>query len=83
MAPDDLFDAGAPRRPTNVTLNADLLDKARACGINVSRACEEGLAQELARARAEAWKRENREAVEAANAYVAAKGLPLAQHRRF
>jgi len=37
---DDLFDRSAPRQPTTVTLNADLLAKAQALGIDVSLACE-------------------------------------------
>lgn len=32
------------RRPTNVSLDADLVDEARALDLNVSRSCEEGLA---------------------------------------
>ena len=79
----DLYDEAAPRRATNVTINADLLGKAREAGINLSRACERGIAEALAGSRAEAWKRQNRKAIEAANTYVAKHGLPLARHRRF
>ena len=42
----------APRRPTNVSLNARLLEEAKALGINVSRAAERGLALQIAEARA-------------------------------
>jgi antitoxin CcdA len=79
----DLFDPGAPRRPTNVTLNSDLLAKARELGINLSRACERGLALEVARARAKAWAEENAEVIAAANEFVEKHGLPLAKHRQF
>jgi antitoxin CcdA len=78
-----LFDPGAPRRPTNVTLNSDLLAKARELGINLSRACERGLALEVARARAKAWAEENAEVIAAANEFVEKHGLPLAKHRQF
>ena len=47
-----MFDRDAPKRATNVSLNVDLLEKAKALGINVSQACERGLAQEVARLRA-------------------------------
>ena len=32
-----------PRRPTNVTLHADLLAEAKQLGLNISEACEAGL----------------------------------------
>ncbi len=73
----------APKRATNVSLTAALLDEARALGINVSRACDRGLALQIADARAQRWLEENREAIEASNAYVEQHGLPLARYRRF
>ena len=39
--------AGSSRRPTNVTLPDNLLREARALGINLSQACERGLAAEV------------------------------------
>lgn len=73
----------APKRPTNVSLNARLLEEAKSLGINVSRAAERGLALHIAEARAKKWKTENRKAIEASNAYVAKHGLPLARYRRY
>jgi len=49
----------------------------------VSRACERGLAEEIAEARAAEWLDENREAIESWNSYVEAHGLPLARFRQF
>ena len=74
---------GAPRRPTNVSLNSKLLEEAKALGLNVSRACERGLEAEVKAAREKAWKEENREALEAANEYIEKYGLPLARFRQF
>ncbi|HZS82748.1 MAG TPA: type II toxin-antitoxin system CcdA family antitoxin [Stellaceae bacterium] len=73
----------APRRATNVTLNASLLDEARELGINISRACERGIAMQVAMERAARWRVENKEAIEASNAYVERHGLPLARFRQF
>jgi len=73
----------ASRRPTNVSLDSDLLAEAKELKINISRAAERGLTLQIAEARAKAWKDENRGAVRAANAYVAKHGLPLARFRRF
>ena len=53
----------ARRRATNVALNSTLLNDAMAEGINVSRACEAGLAAELEKVREERWLEENREAI--------------------
>lgn len=66
------------KRPTNVTLDANLVDEARAIGVNVSAACELGLRQELRTAREQAWLEENREAIASYNIYIEEFGLPLA-----
>lgn len=72
-----------PRRPTNVTLAEPLLAEARALGINLSQACERGLAAAVAEAKAQRWLAENRPAIDAWNAYVEQHGLPLAEFRQF
>ena len=72
-----------PKRATNVSLAADLVNDARELGINVSEACQAGLAAEVKRAREAAWKVENREAIESSNEYVRKHGLPLAKYRQF
>lgn len=75
--------AGSSRRPTNVTLPDNLLREARALGINLSQACERGLAAEVGSVRRQRWLEENRDAMEAWNEYVAEHGLPLAAYRQF
>lgn len=72
-----------PRRPTNVTLAEPLLAEARALGINLSQACERGLAATVAEAKAQQWLAENRPAIAAWNEYVEQHGLPLAAFRQF
>jgi len=71
------------RRAANVTLPEGLVREAKALGINLSQACERGLAAEVARARARAWQAENRAAMEAWNDHVERNGLPLAEYRQF
>ena len=71
------------RRPTNVSLDRALVDEARALGINLSQACERGIAAKLAEIRAAHWIDENRDALASSNAHVEARGLPLAAHRQF
>ena len=41
------------------------------------------LAQEVAAAKEKRWLEENAAALDAANAYVEARGIPLARHRKF
>ena len=71
------------RRATNITLPEALLREAKALKVNMSQACERGLAAEVERARREVWLAENRAAMDAWNAHVEAHGMPLAQYRRF
>ena len=71
----------SPKRATNVSLAADLVEDAKRFGINVSEACQTGLAAEVKKAREAAWKEENREAIDSYNAYVRKHGLPLTHYR--
>jgi antitoxin CcdA len=71
------------RRPTNVTLPEALLREARNLQINLSQACERGLALEVAEQRRERWLKENQGAIAAWNAHVDEHGLPLANYRQF
>lgn len=73
----------ATRRATNVTLPTDLLTQARALGLNVSQACEQGLKAEIDRSRAARWLTENHEALVSSHDYVERNGLPLSEFRQF
>ncbi|MFM9978794.1 MAG: type II toxin-antitoxin system CcdA family antitoxin [Sphingomonadaceae bacterium] len=75
--------AAARKRPTNVSLDVDLVAEARRHDINVSEACQRGLAEEVKKAREQAWLEENTPAIEAWNAWVRENGLPYAKYRRF
>ncbi|WP_136646430.1 type II toxin-antitoxin system CcdA family antitoxin [Tabrizicola sp. YIM 78059] len=74
---------GMTRRPANLSLDAALVDEARALGLNLSAAAEAGLRAAVAEARAARWLAENAEALASSNAWVEAKGLPLSRHRPF
>ena len=71
------------KRPTNVSLSPHLLNEAKALGVNVSQACEEGLEERIKVSRAEAWLRANRAALDSSNDFVDRNGLPLGSHRQF
>jgi antitoxin CcdA len=71
------------RKATNVSLDEKLVAEAKELGVNVSRACEAGLAAETRQARKRKWVEANREAIESTNAYVEKYGLPLEKYRTF
>lgn len=79
----DGFLASAPKRRTNVSLNARLLDQAKSLNLNISQACEQGIAESVRRALADQWLADNYEAIQALNARVDKEGVPLARFRRF
>ena len=74
---------GRPRRSTNLSLDARLVDQARQLGVNLSRACEEGLAARIEEELGRRWRAENAEAIASSNHFVDRHGLPLADLRPF
>jgi antitoxin CcdA len=73
----------APKKATNLSLNAKVLEMAREMGMNVSQTVDTLLAAEVRRRYWEQWNEENREAVAEYNARIASEGLPLAKYRTF
>ena len=71
------------RRATNVALDPTLVDDAKAAGINISRACEAGLAAELKKVREDRWLEENREAIAQWTEWTEKNGLILGKYRLF
>lgn len=71
------------RKPTNLSLDSELLKEAKLLGINVSRSAEAGIAEAVKRHKQKKWLQDNASALKSSNAYVEANGLPLARHRQF
>ena len=69
------YDVSAPKRATNVTINADLLAQARQCGVNLSQTLEDALKARLAEERRRRWLEDNREAIEDYNKHFEKYGL--------
>lgn len=85
LAEHDLKTGSKPtgrRKPTNVSLSADKLAAAKELGVNVSRACEDGLARAVRSAREAQFLEENRAAFDQYNRWVQENGLPAAAYRR-
>jgi antitoxin CcdA len=73
----------SPKRPTNLSLNAKVLDLARELGMNVSQTVDTLLAEEVQRRYWERWNVENKDAVAAYNQRIEREGLPLSRYRTF
>ena len=71
------------KKPANLSLDAQLLAEARALNINLSAAAEDGVKKAVSKAKSEAWKRENAEAIKSSNEWVEKNGLPLEKYRMF
>ena len=71
------------KRPTNVSLSETLVKEARELGINISQACEEGLAATVKAEKGRWWQEENAEAIREYNKWIAVHGNPLAKYRMF
>ncbi len=83
MASPPAFDPATPKKPTNLSLNQDLVRAAKAYGLNVSRIAEAALA-EAVRAQAERrWLEQNAEALDAYNEKLGTREPFGDRHRRF
>jgi antitoxin CcdA len=80
MMPDQNIET---RRPTNVTLPEAMVKQAKDLKINISQACEAGLAAQVKAAREARWLEENRAAIDDYNKWIEEHGLPLEDYRIF
>ena len=73
----------APKRATNLSLNAKVLDAARELGMNLSQTVDALLVEEVRKRYWERWNVENQQAIADYNARIEREGLPLAKYRSF
>lgn len=71
------------KKAANLSIDQNLLEEAKALGINLSAIAEQGLKKEISRIKSEQWKEENREAILSSNKWVEENGLPLEKYRQF
>jgi antitoxin CcdA len=71
------------KKPTNLSLDVELIQEARDLGLSLSEAAETGLRQAVKQAKEAAWLEENAGAIESSNRYVSEHGLPLERYRMF
>ena len=70
-----MYDVNAPKKPTNLTINSDLVKKAKDENINISLVVESALAEELRMHLEEQWKKENNDAINMYNKKIEEFGL--------
>lgn len=63
------------KRATNLSVDEQLLERARRLGLNVSRVLEDGLTRAIREREADEWLRRNRAALEAYNQQVEKQGV--------
>jgi len=69
-----VYDVSAPKRAANVTINSDLLRRARELGVNLSQTFEDVLVEVVRERARERWLEENRDAIDAYNRNVERHG---------
>ncbi len=77
------YDIEAPKKPTNLSVNSDLLKKSKALNINLSATLEQALKEKLAKFEAEKWLKENKNAIKAYNDFVDEQGCFGDEYRCF
>lgn len=78
-----IYDEKAPKKATNLSINSDLLSKARKLKINLSATLEHALISDVRNAEQEKWKAENKEAIDALNELAEKNGLFSDSYRDF
>ena len=78
-----LYNTDAPKKATNLSINTDLLRKAKEKRINLSHTLENRLVEMLAEAQCQEWKKENQEAIETYNRRIQRNGVFSEGLRRF
>lgn len=78
-----LYNINAPKRPTNLTVNSDLLTQAKDYKINLSATLENALANVLKAKKIDLWKEENKESILFYNKKVEEFGLFSDEIRMF
>jgi len=70
-----LYDTTAKKKPTNVSINSDLLRQAKEYNINLSGTLEETLKEKVRIEKIKRWQEENKEFIEAYNKDIEENGV--------
>ena len=78
-----LYDETASKKATNLSINSDLLSKARELKINLSATLERALADELRTTERDKWLKSNKKAIDSLNELAERNGLFSDAYRNF
>jgi len=78
-----LYDTSAPKKPTNLSVNSDLLMRIKDMDINISATLEKALITELKKAEAERWAKDNKKAIKRYNEFIEEHGCFGDEFRSF
>lgn len=78
-----VYDPEAPKKPTNLSVNSDLLAQARSLDVNLSAILERALQETVRQRLRERWLEENREAIAVYNQHFEENPSFSAGLRRF
>jgi antitoxin CcdA len=70
-----VFDSNATKKPTNLSVNSDLLSRARKMKINLSATLERALVLEIRNSERERWLKKNKKAISELNNLAETEGL--------
>ena len=68
------YDINAPKNPTSLSINSDLLKKSRHLKINLSATLENALSKEVRAAERDRWLKDNQKAIKSLNDLMAKNG---------
>ena len=71
------------KKAVNLTMDADLLARAKAEGINLSAELDQGVRAKVARLEAERWRRDNAAALSTMAQRIEAEGVAGEEHRAY
>jgi antitoxin CcdA len=78
-----LYNKDAPKKATNLSINSNLLTKARDLNINLSATLEQALETEVRKNVRVKWLKDNKTALENCNTLANERGLFADKHRGF
>ncbi len=78
-----VFDESAPKKAANLSVNSDLLQKAKELKINLSATFENALTDLIREKQRENWKKLNKQAIKAYNKHVKEHGVFSKELRSF
>jgi antitoxin CcdA len=78
-----IYDHNAPKKPTSLTINSDLLHQAKDLHINISSVLEMALSEKLKQKKLEEWLKQNKESIEVYNKHIEKYGVFSDEMRDF